>query len=86
MEYKGYEIITGAVCFDVRWFIYGEGEYGNDFFGRHFESYEKACEAIDEYIVKTFLENKLDEISKKLDIKKEVILKYLSRIMHDLHV
>lgn len=86
MEYKGYEIITGAVCFDVRWFIYGEGEYGNDFFGRHFESYEKACEAIDEYIVKTFLENKLDEISKKLDIKKEVILKCLSGIMHDLHV
>ena len=47
MKYKGYTILTGVVCFDIRWFIYGEGEYGNGFFGRHFESYEKACEAID---------------------------------------
>lgn len=47
MNYKGYTILPSQVCFTIRWFIYGDGECGNGFFGMHFESYEKACEAID---------------------------------------
>lgn len=79
MKYKGYTILTGVVCFDIRWFSYGEGECGDGFFGRHFESYEKACEAIDEYTTAKFLEKRLNEISEKLDVSKEMILNCLRK-------
>ena len=76
MEYKGYTLIPEAVCFDVRWFVYGDG-----FFGLSYETYEKACEAIDQDIAKTYINNLLDKTSKELDVSREILIGCLKNII-----
>lgn len=75
MEYKGYIIESQIVCFDIRFFVYGEG-----FIFEHFKDIETAKKEIDKRIVKKYINDTLNNISSKIEVDKDIIVECIREI------
>lgn len=78
-KYKGYIIQPAVLCFNLRYFVYGEG-----FTYRHYEDICEAQKAVDKYIARKFWNDKLDTMSTENGIDKKVLLESLLEILVEL--
>lgn len=74
--YKNYIIKPEIVCFDLRYFVYGEG-----FAYNHYADIDKAKEAIDNYICNNYIKSLITNISNKLDVNEDIVLESFKNII-----
>lgn len=68
-EYKGYIIQPSVVCFDLRYFVFGDG-----FTFNHYKDICDAKKAIDKYITKKCLNNLIENISREIGVDKNLMI------------
>ena len=73
-RYKGYTIEPKVVCFDIRYFVYGDG-----FIYSHYEDIVAAKEAIDEYIATKYVNKLLEHMSAEAGVSKDTMKKVLRK-------
>lgn len=74
--YKGYIIKPTIVCFDIRYFVYGEG-----FVHDCYKDITEAQNAIDKYIAKSYLHKMLNSISDKINVSEEIVIESFKDII-----
>jgi len=76
ITYKEYIIKPEIVCFDIRYFVYGEG-----FTYNHYADITQAQNAIDTYICEKYLNNLIYNISNELNVSKDIVLNSFKNII-----
>lgn len=76
LQYKNHEIVPQVVCFDMRYFVSGEG-----FFFESFESIERAKREIDKWIAKKFIKDILNNIESQIEVDKDIIVECVKELV-----
>jgi len=77
MNYKGFLIESQIVCFTIRYFVYGNGFISCT----SYESIEEAEQAIDKYLARTYIDQKLTDIAKEINVDKNIIIETLANML-----